>query len=149
MLRPIPNSREKRMATIVDTAVQAGTFKTLAQALSAAGLVDTLKGSGPFTVFAPTDTAFQNLPSGTLDDLLRPENKSKLADILKYHVVSGRVRSNEIQSGNVQTVEGQSLNIQKQGQQVRVNDANVTQADIAADNGVIHVIDRVLLPNNR
>jgi uncharacterized surface protein with fasciclin (FAS1) repeats len=140
------NDKEQRMASIVDTAVQAGTFKTLAQALTAADLVDTLKGSGPFTVFAPTDDAFQSLPAGTLNDLLVPENKSKLANILKYHVVSGKVMSSDIKPGNVATVAGESISIQTQGQQVMVNEARVTRADIAADNGVIHVIDKVLLP---
>lgn len=134
------------MASIVDTAIQAGTFKTLAQALTAADLVTTLKGAGPFTVFAPTDEAFQGLPAGTLSDLLKPENKAKLANILKYHVVSGKVTSSDITPGNVQTVAGESLSIKTNGQQVTVNEARVTQADIAADNGVIHVIDKVLLP---
>nr|WP_287130910.1 fasciclin domain-containing protein [Candidatus Cyanaurora vandensis] len=125
------------MANIVETAVQAGTFKTLAQALTAAGLVETLQGNGPFTVFAPTDAAFQNLPAGTLTDLLKPENKTKLANILKYHVVSGKVMSSDIKPGSVPTVAGESIAIQTQGQQVMVNEARVTQADIAADNGVI------------
>jgi uncharacterized surface protein with fasciclin (FAS1) repeats len=137
------------MANIVDTAVKAGTFKTLAQALTAADLVDTLKGNGPFTVFAPTDEAFSKLPAGTLTDLLKPENKAKLANILKYHVVSGKVMSKDIKPGNVPTVEGESIAIQTQGHQVMVNEARVTQADIAADNGVIHVIDKVLLPKNK
>ncbi len=134
------------MASIVDTAVQAGTFKTLAQALTAAGLLDTLKGKGPFTVFAPTDEAFKNLPAGTLTDLLKPENKTQLANILKYHVVSGKVMSSDIKAGNVPTVAGESLTIAIKGQNVMVNEATVTKADIAADNGVIHVIDKVLLP---
>jgi uncharacterized surface protein with fasciclin (FAS1) repeats len=134
------------MANIVDTAVQAGTFKTLAQALTAADLVATLKGSGPFTVFAPTDEAFNSLPAGTLADLLKPENKAKLANILKYHVVSGKVMSSDIKPGNVPTVAGESISIQLTGNKVTVNEANVTKADIAADNGVIHVIDKVLLP---
>jgi uncharacterized surface protein with fasciclin (FAS1) repeats len=134
------------MANIVDTAVQAGTFKTLAQALTAADLVATLKGSGPFTVFAPTDEAFNSLPAGTLADLLKPENKAKLANILKYHVVSGKVMSSDIKPGNVPTVAGESISVQMKGNKVTVNEANVTKADIAADNGVIHVIDKVLLP---
>ncbi len=145
----VTNTKVKqRMASIVDTAVNAGTFKTLAAALTAADLVNTLKGSGPFTVFAPTDTAFENLPAGTLDSLLKPENKAKLANILKYHVVSGKVMSSDIKPGNVATVAGESISIQTQGQQVMINEARVTQADIAADNGVIHVIDKVLLPKN-
>jgi uncharacterized surface protein with fasciclin (FAS1) repeats len=134
------------MANIVDTAVQAGTFKTLAQALTAADLVATLKGTGPFTVFAPTDEAFNSLPAGTLADLLKPENKAKLANILKYHVVSGKVMSGDIKPGNVPTVAGESISVQMKGNKVTVNEANVTKADIAADNGVIHVIDKVLLP---
>ncbi len=134
------------MANIVDTAVQAGTFKTLAKALTAAGLVETLQGKGPFTVFAPTDEAFNSLPAGTLTDLLKPENKAKLVNILKYHVVSGKVMSKDIKPGDVPTVEGKSISIKTEGNQVRINDASVTQADIAADNGVIHVINKVLLP---
>jgi len=135
------------MASIVDTAIQAGTFKTLAQALTAADLVETLKGKGPFTVFAPTDEAFANLPAGTLTDLLKPENKAKLANILKYHVVAGKVMSSDIKAGNVSTVAGAALAVKLQGKDVMVNDAHVTKADIAADNGVIHVIDKVLLPH--
>jgi len=138
--------KELLMASIVDTAVQAGTFKTLAQALTAADLVETLKGSGPFTVFAPTDEAFNSLPAGTLADLLKPENKAKLANILKYHVVSGKVMSSDIKAGDVPTVAGESIAIQLNGGKVTVNEAHVTKADIAADNGVIHVIDKVLLP---
>ncbi|MBC7881087.1 MAG: fasciclin domain-containing protein [Anaerolineae bacterium] len=134
------------MASIVDTAVQAGTFKTLAQALTAADLVETLKSSGPFTVFAPTDEAFNRLPAGTLADLLKPENKAKLANILKYHVVAGKVLSSDIQAGDVPTVAGESIAIQVNAGKVMVNEAQVTKADIAADNGVIHVIDKVLLP---
>jgi len=134
------------MASIVDTAIQAGTFKTLAQALTAADLVATLKGNGPFTVFAPTDEAFNKLPAGTLTDLLKPENKTKLANILKYHVVSGKVLASDIKAGSVPTVAGGALTIKLQGKEVMVNEARVTQTDIAADNGVIHVIDKVLIP---
>jgi uncharacterized surface protein with fasciclin (FAS1) repeats len=134
------------MASIVDTAVQAGTFKTLAQALTAAGLVETLKGKGPFTVFAPTDEAFGSLPAGTLTDLLKPENKAKLTKILTYHVVSGKVMAADIKPGNVPTVEGGAIAIKTEGRNVMINDAQVTQADIAADNGVIHVINKVLMP---
>ena len=137
-------------ADIVDTAVKAGQFTILAKALSAAGLVDTLKGKGPFTVFAPTDAAFKNLPKGTLDDLLLPANKAKLVKILTYHVVAGKVMSADLAGKKVdaKTVEGATVAIDatKKGV-VMVNTAKVTTADIAADNGVIHVIDQVLIPN--
>ena len=131
---------------IVDTAVQAGQFKTLAAALQAAGLVDALKGEGPFTVFAPTDEAFSKLPQGTLEDLLKPENKATLSGILTYHVVSGKVLSTDLQEGNVTTLDGGAVIIDFEGQGVKVNEANVIQADIVTDNGVIHIIDKVLLP---
>ena len=137
-------------ADIVDTAVKAGQFTILAKALGAAGLVDTLKGKGPFTVFAPTDAAFKNLPKGTLDDLLLPANKAKLVKILTYHVVAGKVMSADLAGKKVdaKTVEGATVAIDatKKGV-VMVNTAKVTTADIAADNGVIHVIDQVLIPN--
>ncbi len=134
-------------ADIVDTAVAAGQFKTLAAALDAAGLVETLKGPGPFTVFAPTDAAFAALPAGTVDTLLKPENKDQLTAILTYHVVPGKVMAADV-SGmtEAKTVNGAMLNIDASGGTVKVNDATVTTADIAASNGVIHVIDAVLLP---
>jgi uncharacterized surface protein with fasciclin (FAS1) repeats len=138
--------KEVLVANLVDTAVQAGSFRTLASALEAAGLVNTLKGPGPFTVFAPTDEAFANLPTGTLEDLLKPANKAKLSKILTYHVVPGRVLAKDIKAGNVKTVEGSELAIKLQGQNVMVNDAQVSQADIISDNGVIHVVNKVLLP---
>lgn len=131
---------------IVDTAVQAGQFKTLATALEAVGLVDALKGEGPFTVFAPTDEAFSRLPQGALDDLLKPENKAALSGVLTYHVVSGKVLSTDLKEGNVITLDGGAVIVDFEGQGVKINDANVVQADITADNGVIHVIDKVLLP---
>ena len=131
---------------IVDTAVAAGSFTTLAAALGAAGLVDTLKGEGPFTVFAPTDDAFAALPEGTVDDLLKPENKDKLTAILTYHVVPGAVMSGDLTNGmTATTVNGATVTIMTEGG-VTVNGANVTAADIAATNGVIHVIDAVILP---
>ena len=136
-------------ADIVDTAVGAGQFNTLATALEAAGLVDTLKGPGPFTVFAPTDEAFKNLPAGTLEDLLKPENKQKLVEVLTYHVVPGKIMSSDI-SGNkmdVKTVEGSTLAVDASGSGVMVDKAKVVSADVAADNGVIHIIDAVVLPN--
>ena len=132
---------------IVDTAVAAGDFKTLATALKAADLVETLKGKGPFTVFAPTDAAFAKLPSGVLDDLLKPENKKKLADILTYHVVSGKVMAADVvKLTKAKTVEGTDVSIKVAGGKVTVNDAKVVTTDIACTNGVIHVIDTVLLP---
>ncbi|WP_218081368.1 fasciclin domain-containing protein [Anthocerotibacter panamensis] len=134
------------MADIIDTAVQAGTFKTLANALQAAGLAQTLKQQGPFTVFAPTDEAFAKLPKETLNNLMKPENKAQLTKILTYHVIPGRVLSRDIRPGVVRTVEGSDVAISLKGQQVDVNNAHVMQADINADNGVIHVIDNVLLP---
>lgn len=135
----------KKSQDIVDTAVAAGSFKTLATALGAAGLVDTLKGEGPFTVFAPTDEAFAKLPAGTVEALL--QDKEKLTKILTYHVVSGKVMAADVvKVASAKTVEGGSLAIDaKDG--VRINGAKVVQADILASNGVIHVIDTVLLPN--
>jgi uncharacterized surface protein with fasciclin (FAS1) repeats len=131
-------------ADIVDTAVAAGQFNTLVTAVKAAGLADTLKGEGPFTVFAPTDAAFAKLPAGTLDSLL--QDKEKLAQILTYHVVPGKVMSSEVRSGAVATVQGQPLNVVAERGGVKVNEAKVVQADVVASNGVIHVIDSVVLP---
>ena len=135
-------------ADIVDKAGAAGDFKTLVAAIKAAGLVDTLKGPGPFTVFAPTDEAFAKLPASTLETLLKPENKEKLRSILLYHVVAGKVMSDEVVKLNsVKTMEGQALAIIKDVDgNVMVNKAHVTKVDIVADNGVIHVIEAVLLP---
>ena len=132
---------------IVDTAVAAGQFKTLATALKAAGLVDTLKGAGPFTVFAPTDAAFAKLPKGTVEDLLKPENKAKLVGILTYHVVPGKVMAADVTKLTAaKTVQGGSVPVSTMGGSVMVGSAHVTATDIAASNGVIHVIDTVLLP---
>ena len=128
---------------IVDTAVSAGNFKTLATALQAAGLVDTLKGPGPFTVFAPTDEAFAKIPKADLDALLR--DKDKLTAVLTYHVVPGKVMAKDVSPGTVKTVEGSELTVTTQGG-VMVDQAKVTATDIVADNGVIHVIDSVILP---
>lgn len=136
-------------ADVVDTAVKAGQFKTLAAALQAADLVNTLKGAGPFTVFAPTDEAFGELPAGTLQSLLMPENKAQLVKILTYHVVPGRVMSSEL-AGKVidaRTAQGQMVKIDGTKMGVTVGAAKVLTADVGADNGVIHVIDKVLLPN--
>ncbi len=128
---------------IVDTAVSAGNFKTLAAALGAAGLVDTLKGKGPFTVFAPTDAAFAKLPPGTVDALLK--DKAKLTAILTYHVVPGKVMAADVKAGMVKTVQGSEIKITT-ANGVMVDGAKVTATDIVADNGVIHVIDSVILP---
>jgi uncharacterized surface protein with fasciclin (FAS1) repeats len=129
---------------IVDTALAAGDFKTLATALQKAGLVVTLKGAGPFTVFAPTDAAFAKVPKAELDALLA--DKSKLAAVLTYHVVPGNVMAKDVKAGKVKTVQGGSITVATQGG-VSVNEAQVLKTDIVADNGVIHVIDRVLMPN--
>lgn len=132
---------------IVDTAVAAGSFNTLATALQAAGLVDTLKGKGPFTVFAPTDEAFAKLPAGTVESLLKPENKEKLVSILTYHVVPGAVSSGQVVKMNAaKTVQGQSAKISANGGSVMIDGAKVVKTDILASNGVIHVIDSVILP---
>ena len=132
---------------IVDTAVSAGSFKTLAAALQAAGLVDTLKGKGPFTVFAPTDEAFRKLPAGTLEGLLKPESKAKLIAILTYHVVPGKVFAKDVvKLSEAKTVQGSSAKITVKDGKVKVDDANVVKTDIVCTNGVIHVIDAVILP---
>jgi uncharacterized surface protein with fasciclin (FAS1) repeats len=132
---------------IVATAVGAGQFKTLAAALKAADLVDTLKGTGPFTVFAPTDEAFAKLPPGTVDNLLKPENKSKLKAILTYHVVPGAVKAEQVTKlDTAKTVNGATVKVSAKGGKVMINDATVVKADISASNGVIHVIDKVILP---
>lgn len=132
---------------IVDTAVGAGQFKTLAAALGAAGLVDTLKGAGPFTVFAPTDAAFAKLPAGTVEMLLKPENKAKLTAILTYHVVAGKVMAADVvKVTSAKTVQGGSVAVKVTGGKVTIDNANVVTTDIAASNGVIHVIDTVLMP---
>jgi uncharacterized surface protein with fasciclin (FAS1) repeats len=141
------NASAKSKKDIVDTAVAAGDFKTLVTALKAAGLVETLKGSGPFTVFAPTDEAFAKLPAGTLEDLLKPENKEKLVAILTYHVVAGDVTAKDVvKLSEAKTVNGKSVKIMAQGGKVMVDNANVTKTDIKCSNGVIHVIDSVILP---
>jgi len=132
-------------ADIVDTAVSAGNFTTLVAAVKAAGLVDTLKGVGPFTVFAPTDEAFAKLPAGTVDALLK--DPAKLKDILLYHVVSGKVMAADVSKmKTAKTVEGGSVKVHAMGGKVMIDNASVVKADIACDNGVIHVIDTVILP---
>ena len=146
----VTNSDAVPAADIVDTAVAAGSFTTLAKALEAAGLIDALKGKGPFTVFAPTDAAFAKLPAGTIESLLQPENKEKLVAILLYHVVPGKVTATDVMKLNgqsVKTLQGGMFKVDtKHG--VRVDNAKVTKADIKASNGVIHVIDTVLLPQS-
>jgi len=140
-----PAAEETVTNTIVDVASTTEGFSTLVAALSAAELVETLSGEGPFTVFAPTDDAFAALPAGVLDALLLPENKATLVKILTYHVVSGMVMAADVTDGDVATVEGQTIKLStKDG--VTVNGAKVVQADVMADNGVIHVIDAVILP---
>ncbi len=147
---PVPAAAENHSnhgKDIVDTAVAAGSFKTLAAAVTAAGLVDTLKGPGPFTVFAPTDAAFAKLPAGTVETLLKPENKGQLTAILTYHVVAGKVPASAV-SGKVtdaKTVNGATINVNGTNG-VKVNNATVVNADVMASNGIIHVIDTVLMP---
>ena len=132
---------------IVSTAIAAGNFTTLAVALEAAGLVETLQGKGPFTVFAPTDEAFAKLPPGTVEELLKPENKEKLTSVLTYHVVQGRVTAKDVVDlESAETVNGQSLAVTVEDGGVTIDGANVVDADIECSNGVIHVIDRVVLP---
>ena len=132
---------------IVDTAVDAGQFGTLVAAVKAAGLVDTLKGDGPFTVFAPTDEAFAKLPAGTVESLLKPENKDKLIAVLTYHVVPGKVMSGDVSPGKVATVQGQQVTLAAAGKGLKIDNANIVATDIETSNGVIHVIDTVILPN--
>ena len=134
---------------IIDTAVAAGFFGTLAAALKAAGLIDALKGSGPFTVFAPTDAAFAKLPPGTVETLLKPENKARLVSILKYHVVSGEVMAKDVRTMSAPTLAGQRIDLVVKGGKVTVDQATVTQTDVKATNGVIHVIDTVIMPNDK
>ena len=132
---------------IVAVASNAGSFNTLVAAVKAAGLVETLQGTGPFTVFAPTDEAFAKLPAGTVEALLKPENKQKLITILTYHVVPGKVMAADVKTMKAKTVNGQELSLNVSNGKVTVNGANVVSADVAASNGVIHVIDSVVLPN--
>ena len=137
-------------ADIVETAQEAGSFQTLLTAAEAAGLVDTLKSEGPFTVFAPTDEAFAKLPEGTVESLLKPENQDQLKAILTYHVVPGKTMSSDLagKQVEVESVEGSAISIDATGDDVMVGDATVTQADVEADNGVIHVIDEVIQPQS-
>jgi len=137
---------------IVDTAVAAGSFKTLVAAVKAAGLVETLKGEGPFTVLAPTDEAFAKLPAGTVETLLKPENKDKLVALLTYHVIPSKAMAADViklDGKSVKTVQGSTVKIDVEGKTVMINDAKVVKADIACTNGVIHVIDTVIMPTTK
>jgi uncharacterized surface protein with fasciclin (FAS1) repeats len=138
---------EEKAKTIVDLAKNAGNFNTLVDALKAADLVDTLKGTGPFTVFAPSDDAFKKLPKETRDSIMKPANKSRLQRILKHHVVEGRKRAKEVSgASSFKMLDGKTLTVRTKGDQVRIGDATITKTDLEAENGVVHVIDRVLMP---
>jgi uncharacterized surface protein with fasciclin (FAS1) repeats len=140
-------SSENHSKDIVETAVAAGSFKTLVAAVQAAGLVETLKGEGPFTVFAPTDEAFAKLPAGTVEELLKPENRAKLQGILTYHVIPGRLLAEDVVGlRSAKTAQGQEVTISLKGGEAMVDNARIVQTDIVASNGVIHVIDSVILP---
>ena len=138
--------KDKMTGDIVAVAAGNPDFSTLVAAVKAAGLVETLQGDGPFTVFAPTNEAFAKLPAGTVDDLLKPENKEKLVKVLTYHVVSGKVMAADVKPGAVKTVEGSEMMVKAEGDKVMVDSATVTATDIKASNGVIHVIDTVIMP---
>lgn len=145
---PVAHAGDKAApGDIVVVASGAGSFNTLVAAVKAAGLVETLQGDGPFTVFAPTDDAFAKLPSGTLENLLKPENKAKLVAILTYHVLPGKVMASDVKTMKAKTVNGKELTIVVADGKVTVDKANVVKTDVAAKNGVIHVIDAVMLPN--
>lgn len=146
---PVAASMGVMAGDIVETAAAAGQFKTLVAAVQAAGLVDTLKGKGPFTVFAPTDEAFAKLPKGTVESLLLPENKARLAAILTYHVVPAKVVAADVKAGAVATANGQRFDVRVQDGKVTVDNANVVKTDILCSNGVIHVIDTVILPSDK
>jgi len=146
-LLPVAQAGDKPAGDIVVVASGAGSFNTLVAAVKAAGLVETLQGTGPFTVFAPTDDAFAKLPKGTVEDLLKPENKQKLVAILTYHVVPGKVMAADVKTMKAKTVNGKELSIVVADGKVTVDKANVVKTDVAAKNGVIHVIDAVMLPN--
>ena len=141
------STKTQKAQTIVEIATGDKNFSTLVQALKTAGLVDTLKGKGPFTVFAPTNAAFEKLPEGTLEDVMKPANKAKLQNILKHHVVQGRqMAKNVAKQSKISPMDGSSLEIEAKGDRVRIGDATIRQTDLEAENGVVHVIDRVLLP---
>jgi uncharacterized surface protein with fasciclin (FAS1) repeats len=144
--KPATTTAVVKSNTIVDVASENKSFSTLVTAVKAAGLVETLSGKGPFTVFAPTDEAFKALPKGTLESLLKPTNKAKLVKVLTYHVVAGKVEAKDVKPGTVKTVEGGTVVVKVVAGKVTVNDAKVTKTDVQASNGVINVIDKVLLP---
>ncbi|MCG6929076.1 MAG: fasciclin domain-containing protein [Desulfofustis sp.] len=147
MFTTVPVHSASHGKDIVDTAVGAGSFNTLVAAVQAADLVDTLKGDGPFTVFAPTDEAFAKLPAGTVEDLLKPENKEKLQAILLYHVVPGKVAAADVvKVASAKTANDMDLKVMVDGNMVKINEAQVVQTDIMTSNGIIHVIDTVLIP---
>lgn len=139
---------KKAKANIVETAVAAGSFETLVAAVKAAGLVETLSDEGPFTVFAPTDEAFAALPEGTVEGLLKPENKDQLVSILTYHVVPAKVKAKDVKAGEAPTVNGQTATIEVTDSGVTIEGAKVVKTDVMASNGVIHVIDKVILPSD-
>ncbi|MCP6759109.1 MAG: fasciclin domain-containing protein [Fischerella sp. CENA71] len=145
---PAGTTANKNFAELAQAAASQGSFKTLTQAYKAAGLEDQLTAQGPYTVFAPTDAAFKALPPGTLENLLKPENKQQLVKLLSYHVIPGQVTSSQLTSGDVKTVEGTpvTIDVNSTTKTVSVNGAKVTQADILASNGVVHVVDKVILP---
>jgi uncharacterized surface protein with fasciclin (FAS1) repeats len=145
---PSGTTANQNLGDLAQAAAKAGSFKTLTTAVQAAGLTDQLKAQGPYTVFAPTDAAFAALPKGTVDNLLKPENKTKLVQLLGYHVIPGQVTSSQLTSGQVATLEGNpvTVTVDSANNTVKVNDAKVTQADIPASNGVVHVVDKVILP---
>ena len=145
----LPLSTQAQTKDIVTTAVEAGSFSTLAAALDAADLIGVLQGDGPFTVFAPTDEAFAKLPKGTLESLLKPENKKQLVSILTYHVVPGKVMAKDVKSGMVKTASGSSFKMKVSKKGVHVDKAKVVATDVMADNGVIHVIDTVIIPKSK
>ncbi|HMO64029.1 MAG TPA: fasciclin domain-containing protein [Verrucomicrobiota bacterium] len=142
----VAQAYEKKPKDIVGVAVEAGSFKTLVAAVKAADLVETLQSAGPFTVFAPTDDAFAKLPAGTVENLLKPENKAKLQAVLKYHVVPGLVKAADVKPGEAATAQGGKLTITVKDGKVMVDNATVVKTDVMASNGVIHVIDTVVLP---
>ncbi len=147
LIATLPTSLPAKAGDIVDVAAGNSAFSTLVAAVKAAGLVDTLKGEGPFTVFAPTDEAFAKLPAGTVEDLLKPENKEKLVSILTYHVVPGKILAADVKAGEVATVQGSKIKVTTDDG-VKVDGAKVVTTDVAASNGVIHVIDAVILPQS-
>lgn len=145
---PMPEPAKTGRADLMETAQQSGSFQTLTKALQAAGLMDTLKAPGPFTLFAPTDEAFAALPPKTLEDLMKPENKEKLIKVLTYHVVPGTVAAKDVADmKETRTLEGQPLKISHKQNDIRINNAKLLKTDIVANNGVIHAIDKVLIPN--